>query len=81
VAGRLAVSLQLYSAAVKTGIFLRFIWVLQHRRMASSGMLRRLALVRINVSEERSASFLRVTKVGEIGTTLGVTSNRRTLRS
>jgi hypothetical protein len=41
--------------------------------MASSGMLRRMALVRTDVSEERSASFIRVTKIGELGTTLAVT--------
>jgi hypothetical protein len=49
--------------------------------MASYGMLRRMALVRIDVSEERSARIIRVTKIGEVGTTLAVTSNRRTLRS
>jgi hypothetical protein len=43
-------------------------------------MLRRVALVRTYVSEERSASFIRVTRIGELGTTLAVTSNRRTLR-
>jgi hypothetical protein len=48
--------------------------------MASSGMLRRVALVRTNVSEERSASIIRVTRIGELGTALAVTSNRRTLR-
>jgi hypothetical protein len=42
-------------------------------------MLRRVALVRTDVSEELSASFIRVTRVGELGTTLAVTSNRRTL--
>jgi hypothetical protein len=31
--------------------------------MASSGMLRRVALVRTDVSEELSASFIRVTRV------------------
>jgi hypothetical protein len=34
----------------------------------SSGMLRRVALVRTDVSEELSASFNRVTRVGELGT-------------
>jgi hypothetical protein len=48
--------------------------------MMSSGMLRRVALVRTDVSEEPSASFIRVTRIGELGTTLAVTSNRRTLR-
>jgi hypothetical protein len=43
-------------------------------------MLRRVALIRTNVSEELGASFIRVTRIGEIGTTLPVTSNRRTLR-
>jgi hypothetical protein len=50
-------------------------------RMASSGKLRRMALVRTDVSEELSASFIRVTSIGELGTTLAVTSNRRTLRT
>jgi hypothetical protein len=31
--------------------------------MASSGMLRRVALIRTDVSEEPSASFIRVTRV------------------
>jgi hypothetical protein len=50
------------------------------RTRFSCGMLRRLALVRTEVSEELSASFIRVTRLGELGTTLAVTSNRRTLR-
>jgi hypothetical protein len=33
-------------------------------------MLRLLALVRIDVSEELSASIIRVTRIGELGTTL-----------
>jgi hypothetical protein len=48
--------------------------------MASFGMLRRVALVRIDVSEYLNASFIRVTRNGEIGTTLAVTSNRCTMR-
>jgi hypothetical protein len=43
--------------------------------MTSSGMLRRVALVRIDVSEELSASFIRATRIGELGTTLAVISN------
>jgi hypothetical protein len=39
-------------------------------------MLRRVALVRTDVSEVPSASFIRVTRIGELGTTLTVTSNR-----
>jgi hypothetical protein len=50
------------------------------RRMASSGMLRRVALVRTDVSEELSASIIGVTRIGELGTMLAVTSNRRKLR-
>jgi hypothetical protein len=45
-----------------------------------SGMLRRVALVRTDVSEEPGASFIRVTRIGELGTTQAATSNRRTLR-
>jgi hypothetical protein len=48
-------------------------------RMASSGMLHHLALVRTDVSEEFGASFIRVTRIGELGT-LAVTSNWRTLQ-
>jgi hypothetical protein len=47
--------------------------------MASSGILRRVALVRTDVLEELSASFIMVTKIGELETTLTLTSNRRTL--
>jgi hypothetical protein len=48
--------------------------------MASFGMLRRVALVRTDVSEELSASFISVTRIGELGTMLAVTTNRCTLR-
>jgi hypothetical protein len=40
-------------------------------------MLRRVDLVRTDISEELSASFIRVTRIGELGTTLAVTSNAR----
>jgi hypothetical protein len=49
--------------------------------MVSSGLLRRVALVRTDVSEKPGASFIRVTKIGELGTTQAATSDRRTLRS
>jgi hypothetical protein len=48
--------------------------------MVYSGMLRRVALVRTGVSEELSTSFIRVTRISELETTLAVTSNRRTTR-
>jgi hypothetical protein len=54
----------------------RWLW-----RMPSSGMLRRVTLVRTKVSEELSASIISVRRIGELGTTLAVTSNRRTLRN
>jgi hypothetical protein len=41
-------------------------------------MLRRAALVRTDVSVERIASIIRVTRIGELQT-LAVTNNRRTL--
>jgi hypothetical protein len=44
--------------------------------MVSFGMLRRVALVRTDVSEELSTSFIMVTRIGELGTMLAVTSNR-----
>jgi hypothetical protein len=43
-------------------------------------MLRRVALIRTDVSEELTASFIRVARIGELGKTLAVTSNRSTLR-
>jgi hypothetical protein len=42
--------------------------------MACSGMLRRVALVTTDVSEERSASIITVTRICVLGTTLAVTS-------
>jgi hypothetical protein len=43
-------------------------WII-FRRMVSSGLLRRVALVRTDVSEEPGASFIRVTKIGELRAT------------
>jgi hypothetical protein len=48
--------------------------------MASSGMLRRVALVGTEVSKELSTSIIRVTRIDELGTVLAVTSNRRSVR-
>jgi hypothetical protein len=48
--------------------------------MPSSGILRRVALVRTDILEECSAYIIRVTRIDEIGTTLAVASNRRTMR-
>jgi hypothetical protein len=47
--------------------------------MVSSGILRRVDIVRTDVTEELNASFIRVIRIGELGTTLAVTSNRSTL--
>jgi hypothetical protein len=42
--------------------------------MSSPGILRHVTLVIIKASEERIASIIRVTRVGELGTTLAVTN-------
>jgi hypothetical protein len=60
-----------FAAAVRTVL---------SRRMVSSGVLRHVALVGTDVSKELGASFIRVTRIGELGTTLAVTSNRRMLQ-
>jgi hypothetical protein len=61
----------LYMEGIKTNII---------RRMMSSGMLHHVALVRTDVSEEPRASFIRATRIGELGTMLAATSNRHKLR-
>jgi hypothetical protein len=48
--------------------------------MPSSGKLRHVALVRTDVSEERSTSIIWVTRTGELETMLAVTSNQPMLR-
>jgi hypothetical protein len=52
----------------------------RHEQCRLLGMLRRVALVRTDVSEELSSSFISVTRIGELGTTLAITSNRRSVR-
>jgi hypothetical protein len=47
----------------------------------SSGMLRRVALVRTDVTHKTIAFIFKVTKIGELRTTLAVTSNRSTQRA
>jgi hypothetical protein len=44
--------------------------------MPSYGMLRRMPLVRIEVSEKLSTFTIRVTRISELGTTLAVNSKR-----
>jgi hypothetical protein len=44
--------------------------------MVSSRMLHRVALVRTDDSEKLSASFIRVTRIGEPRTTLAVSSKK-----
>jgi hypothetical protein len=42
-------------------------------KMTSSGILRRVAIVRTDVPEEHAASIIRVERIGGLGTTLAVT--------
>jgi hypothetical protein len=42
--------------------------------MPSTGMLRRVALVRTDISKERVASIIRVKRIGEHGTVLAASS-------
>jgi hypothetical protein len=51
--------------------------------MVSFWMLRRVTLVRTDVSEEPSASFIRVTRIDELGTTqyLGIFSQGASVAS
>jgi hypothetical protein len=48
--------------------------------MPSSGMLRCVDFVRTDVSEDRSATIISVTRNGEVGRTLTITGNRRMLQ-
>jgi hypothetical protein len=48
--------------------------------MPSYETLRCVVLVRTDVSEKRIASIIRVTRIGDLGTSLAVINNRSTLR-
>jgi hypothetical protein len=48
--------------------------------MPCFGILRRVTVVRTDVSEERIASIIKVTIIDELGTSLPVTINRRTMQ-
>jgi hypothetical protein len=50
--------------------------IIEVEECRSSGMLCHVALVTTDVSEELRAYFIRVTRIGELGTTLAVTSNQ-----
>jgi hypothetical protein len=50
-------------------------------RMESSGMLRRVALVRTDVSEELGNSIIRVTRIGDIGRNTSISSQRASVAS
>jgi hypothetical protein len=47
--------------------------------MESSGMLRRVALVRTDVSEKLNAFIIRKTRIGELGTTVLIRTARRNI--
>jgi hypothetical protein len=49
--------------------------------MPSPELFRRLTFLGNDVSEEHIASIIKVTRIGELGTMLAVTSNRNTLRN
>jgi hypothetical protein len=60
---------------VQTNEFVRLrphVWTWSLGRRASSELLRCVTLVRIDFSEERIASIFRVTRIGELGTTLAL---------
>jgi hypothetical protein len=54
-------------------------WTISTQRMPSSGMWLRVLLARTDISEERIASIIRVERIGELRTTLLVTSNYKML--
>jgi hypothetical protein len=50
------------------------------RKMPSSEMLRRVAVVRTKLSDERIATIIKVKRIGDLGTTLAATNDRSTMR-
>jgi hypothetical protein len=58
-----------FKSTIVLSLFRKF-WTL---RMTSSGLLRHVALVRAKLSEDLSASIIRVTRIGELGKTLALT--------
>jgi hypothetical protein len=65
--------LVLLTACFQSAFLFGSVFEPQYGRMVTFGVLHRVALVRTDVSEIRSASFIRVTRIGELGTTLAVT--------
>jgi hypothetical protein len=49
--------------------------------MTSCGILHRVPVVRTDVSEELSASFIRVTRIGALGKIFNVSSQRSSVAS
>jgi hypothetical protein len=70
------------SATQPSQLMLRKIWGFHGGDYEECSILGydRVVLVKTDVSQERITSIIRVTRIGELGTTLAVTSNRSTLR-
>jgi hypothetical protein len=61
-------------------MLLSYIINLQQRRMLYPRILHHVALVRTDVLEDLSASIIKVTRIGELGTALTITGDRRMLQ-
>jgi hypothetical protein len=68
---KIVISLDIKLSSYLKGKTLR----IRYRAQPSSGMLRRVAVVRTEVSEEPNVSIIRATRIGELGTTLTISSN------